>query len=98
MEPVGPVPGSIGSAVSGPEAVEPTPMDGSAFTTPAGSPQSVSFTDPATQPEMGQTAAPAKPAKKKTSKNTLIALVIVAVMVVIALAVVLMIQLGVIQI
>ena len=52
MKAAGPVPGSIGSAVSGPEAAEPMPVNDSAFVAPAGSPQSVSFTDPAAQPEM----------------------------------------------
>ena len=98
MKAAGPVPGSIGSAVSGPEAVEPMPMNDATFAAPGGNPQSVAFNDPAVQPEVNSVAAPAKPAKKKNSKNTLIALIIVAVMVVIALAAVLMISLGVIQI
>ena len=104
MKAAAPVPGSIGSAVSGPEATEespapeaPTPeapapesLAENPFTAEAaGSTPSVSFTDPATQPDTNPAAEAAKPAKKKTSKNTLIALVVVAFMVVIALAAVL---------
>ena len=82
-----PVPGSIGSAISMPaaEAAQDFGADNSNFDrTP-----SVSFNDPAV-------TADAKPVKtkKKTSKNTLIALTLVAVMVVIALAAVLILQLN----
>ena len=83
MKAAAPVPGSIGSAVSGPEGV---PAETPADNPFAGNPQtpSVSFNDPATQPDPN--AKPGTPAgKKKTSKNTMIALVIVAAMIVIAL-------------
>ena len=95
MKAAAPAPGSIGSAVSGPSessaaqvpepnpAINPfqTPQAPAKTTTP-----SVSFTDPAMQPDVtNPQSSNVKPAKKKTSKNTLIALIVVAVMVIIAL-------------
>lgn len=77
MKAADPVPGSIGSVISGVESSTP----------------SVSFTDPAMQPDANPTSEIAKPAKKKTSKTTLIALIIVAFMVIIALAAILVMQL-----
>lgn len=90
MKAAGPVPGSIGSAISGPASVPGVAADSSndPFAgQPTNPTPSVAFNDPAVQP------APAQPAKKKTSKSTLIALIIVVVMVVIALAGVLVMQL-----
>ena len=90
MKAAEPVPGSIGSAVSGPagEAAAAEPGSNPFANQATASTPSVSFNDPAAQ------AAPAaKPAKKKTSKSTLIALIVVAAMVVIALAAVLIMQL-----
>lgn len=94
MKAAEPVPGSIGSAVSGPDGAN-TPADMPAdnpFVAPApGQTPSVSFSDPVAE----QTAAGVaqNPAKKKNSKNTLIALIIVASMIVIALVAVLIISL-----
>ncbi len=84
MRAAAPVPGSIGSAVSGPTG-DLASSDGQ---TP-----SVSFNDPATQPiasssdQLQQSGAP-----KKTDRKTLIALIIVAAMVVIVLGFVLVMQ------
>lgn len=93
MQPAGPVPGSIGSAVSG-------PSEASAAEAPAGNPfttepqtQSVSFTDPATQPEAPNGAPAVKPAKGKSNKTTLIVLIAVAAVIVVVLAVILIMQL-----
>lgn len=73
----GPVPGSIGSAVSVPADAAVTPEPGRA-------PNSVAFNDPAT---MMNNPAPAMPAKKKVSKSTLIALAAVLGVAVIGLAI-----------
>lgn len=70
-----PVPGSIGSAVSVPAGMTPEPGK---------SPNNVSFNDPAMMSSSMPTAAPAK---KQTSKTTLIALAVVAGLIVIALAI-----------
>lgn len=91
MKAATPVPGSIGSAVSGPtEAIADTP------TNPADNPfdmqpqtPSVPFNDPASVTEPSSPATKAK----KTSRTTLIILVVVAAMVVVALAAVLIMQL-----
>ncbi|MBR3253681.1 hypothetical protein IKF86_00325 [Candidatus Saccharibacteria bacterium] len=72
-----PAPGSIGSAVSGPEAKTPN----------------VSFDDPAMANAMQATAPNAKPAKKKTDKKTLIILCAIIGVIVVALAAVLIMQL-----
>ena len=95
MRAVGPVPGSIGSAVSGPEVADTAPEVGAelggesfAATSQTKTP-SVSFADPAMKLEDNKAA---KPAKKKSSKTTLIALIVVAIMIVIALAAVLVLQ------
>ncbi|MBQ5811965.1 hypothetical protein IIW29_00065 [Candidatus Saccharibacteria bacterium] len=94
MKAAEPAPGSIGSAVSGPatavaaggEAPAANPFVNNDKQTP-----NVAFNDPATQPDAG--GNPMAPAKKKTNKTTLIALIIVAVMIVIALGAVLILQL-----
>ena len=96
-----PVPGSIGSAISMPAAENAggEQAEVSAADVFAGSGQqtpSVSFTDPATVENPTKNSS-AKPVKKKTSKTTLIALLIVAGMVAIALTVVLLIQLGILS-
>lgn len=98
MKAAAPAPGSIGSAVSGPEggaepaaASEAGAGDNPFANQPAQTPN-VSFNDPAAQPDANNPTG-AKPAGKKTNKKTLIALIIVAVMVVIALAAVLVMQL-----
>lgn len=111
MKAAAPAPGSIGSAVSGPDVGEEPAielaapvMPNTAPSTPAATnpfieaPQnntpSVSFNDPAMQPDATNPATdPAKSVKKKNSKTTLILLVVVAVIVVIALAAVLIFQL-----
>ena len=97
MRAAGPVPGSIGSAVSGPEAagaafgVGAEPNNEPFAAAPQVKTPSVSFADPTMKPEDN---AAVKPAKKKSSKTTLIALIIVAMMVVIALAAVLFLQMN----
>lgn len=82
MKAAGPVPGSIGSAVSMP-----------AGDLPGGQVQpntpSVAFNDPAAQPN----ASMAQPVKKQANKTTLIVLIAVAAVVVIALAVILIMSL-----
>ncbi len=94
MKAAGPVPGSIGSAVSGPQdgaaSEAPAPADNPFATPPAEQTPSVSFSDPATEAKGGASAA-GKPAKNK--KMVLIILIVVAGMVVIALAAVLIMQL-----
>ena len=90
MKAAGPVPGSIGSAVSGPqsesEAASPSdkPFANSSPNTP-----SVSFNDPAA--EQGGVGVPK--AKKPVNKTTLIVLCVVAGMIVIALVAILVMQL-----
>ena len=94
MKAAEPVPGSIGSAVSGPAAgaaAEPAPAANPFVSNDKQTPN-VAFNDPATQPDVAN-GAPMAPAKKKTNKTTLIALIIVAAMIVIALGAVLAIQL-----
>ncbi|MBQ8156309.1 hypothetical protein IJ101_00795 [Candidatus Saccharibacteria bacterium] len=75
-----PAPGSIGSAVSGPDAG-------------AGQTPSVSFDDPAMANTMQSTAPNAQPAKKKMDKKTLIILCAIIGVIVLALAIVLIMQL-----
>jgi len=83
MKAAAPVPGSIGSAVSGaPTAPANNPFADNGKQTP-----SVAFNDPATQTN------PAAPAKKKTNKVTLIVLIVIAAVIIIALAVILIMQL-----
>lgn len=82
----GPVPGSIGSAISVPAGEDaPAPEPGRA-------PNNVSFNDPAMANNPAPMAAGA-PAKKKVSKNTLIALAAVLGVAVIGLAIYLVITL-----
>lgn len=95
MKAAEPVPGSIGSAVSGP-AGAPTevPAENPFATSEPGAVPSVSFNDPAAQPQSGvDMGANAKPAKDKNNKTTLIILIAVAAVIVIALVVVLILQL-----
>lgn len=75
----GPVPGSIGSAVS-------MPSD-----SPSSSAQGVPFNDPAAMPDIDQSQQPSAPLppKKKSSRGALIALCIVAVILIAGLGVVL---------
>ena len=90
MKAAAPVPGSIGSAVSGPLDPSATPIDANnnPFSNKAiSSTPSVSFNDPATQPD-GTLSSP----KSKTNKKTLIALIVVASLIVVALAAVLIMQ------
>lgn len=77
----GPVPGSIGSAVS-------MPSDSDSQSAPA---QSVPFNDPAAAPSLEQAtqSVSSKPAKKKTSRGALIALCIIAIILIAGLGVVL---------
>lgn len=87
-----PVPGSIGSAVSGPAASEPNPVAMNPFA--AGvqdKATNVSFNDPATQPDGMQSSMDASP-KKKNNKTTLIALIIVFVLIIGVLAAFLVMQ------
>lgn len=90
MKAAGPVPGSIGSAVSGPqpegETISPSenPFASSSSNTP-----SVSFNDPAVE----QGGADMSKAKKPVNKTTLIVLCVVAGMIVIALVAILVMQL-----
>ena len=102
MRAVGPVPGSIGSAVSGPSNVAdvqndaPTEQSHNPFAQNTNNrTPSVSFNDPAVQPEMPQASQSSvmNNSAKKKSKKTLIALIIVAGMVVVALVVILIMQL-----
>lgn len=88
MKAADPVPGSIGSAISG------TPTATASATTPtdAGNTPSVAFNDPATQPEMPAQNM-AAPVKKKNNKMTLIILIAVAAVIVVALAIILILQL-----
>ena len=93
MEPAGPVPGSIGSAVSGPAGA---PAEASAenpfATAPQGQTPNVSFTDPAAQPENPVAMGVADP-KAKSKKTTLIVLIAVAAVIVVVLVVVLVMSL-----
>lgn len=105
MKAADPVPGSIGSAVSGPADAPVADAAGAAgtgdgATPPAGNPfetknpqtPSVSFNDPASQTDAAAGGDPTKPAKKKTNKTTLIALVAVLALIVIGLVVFLIMQ------
>lgn len=93
MKAAGPVPGSIGSAVSGGPAEAPAEAPAeNPFAAPAQEQTpSVSFTDPATQPE-GAPMKVEKPAGKN-KKTTLIALIAVAAVVVVVLIVILVMSL-----
>lgn len=85
-----PVPGSIGSAVSG--QANSTPMDGG-FINDRRTPN-VAFNDPAMQPDPAtQASAPAKTPAKKSSKPVLITLIVVALVIVAVLVVMLVMQL-----
>ena len=88
MKAAAPVPGSIGSAVSGPAD---NAIEGVNPFADSSSPHSVPFNDPAAPVEDTQNAAVKE--KKKSSKTTLIALIMVAVMIIIALVGVLVFQL-----
>lgn len=93
MKAAGPVPGSIGSAVSGPQSegeAAPAPADNPFASAPAKTP-SVPFNDPAAE---AQGAAGAPTAKKPMDKKTLIILCVIAGIVVIALVVILLMMLG----
>lgn len=100
MKAADPVPGSIGSAVSGPDDGKGTSAaDGDApaqnpFETKTPQTPSVAFNDPAEQPDAGTAPADAKPAKKKTNKTTLIALAVVLALVVVGLGVFLFLQMN----
>lgn len=83
MKAAEPVPGSIGSAVSG-------PMGNAMFNAPEDRVQSVPFNDPVMNADNGMSAM--KPAKKATNKKTLIILIAIAAVVIIALGVVLVMQ------
>ena len=97
MKAAAPVPGSIGSAVSGPGSVA-----GVTASVPAENPftnntdrptPNVSFTDPAEQNTQATPTDSKQPAKKN-NRVTLIALIVVAAIIVIVLIVVLAMQLG----
>ena len=97
MKAAAPAPGSIGSAVSGPaEVLNAQPANPEPIASSFGAPQTpnVSFTDPASQPDVS-TNQPAmtQPVKKQSSKKSLIALIIVALMVIVALGAVFALQL-----
>ncbi len=92
-----PVPGSIGSAVSGPEENSGSTDSNSPTTNPFSNntqekATNVSFNDPATQPDAGGMNANSNSPKNKTNKNTLIALIAVVAVIIIALVVVLIMQ------
>lgn len=100
MKAADPVPGSIGSAISGPgeatggaAAVGSESLGENPFAAKTNNTPSVAFNDPAKQPDSSAPAPDTAPAKKKTSKNTLIALVIIFLLVAIALGAVLAFQL-----
>lgn len=90
MKAADPVPGSIGSAVSGPD-------NGGVDTNPMGFPEnnsqtpSVPFNDPAMQPDSAIPSA--QPTKKKANRKTLIILIAVAAVIVVILAIILIVQL-----
>ena len=86
MKAAGPVPGSIGSAISMPS--EQVPAGAASQMGPV---PNVAFNDPATQ-QATQQGVPMAPAKKKMDKKTLIMLCALAGVVVVALAVVLVMQ------
>ena len=92
MQPASPVPGSIGSAVSGPSesaASEPVAPAENPFAATQTQTPSVSFNDPATQPSSAPAAKPAG----KSNKTTLIILIAVAAVIVVVLAIVLIMSL-----
>ncbi len=85
-----PVPGSIGSAVSGQASAEPT---NGGFMNERRTPN-VAFNDPATQPDPAtQTQTTAKAPAKKSSKPVLVTLIVVALVIVAVLVVMLVMQL-----
>ena len=97
MKAAAPVPGSIGSAMNGPSALNvEAPAENPFANRGTNKTPSVAFTDPAAAAS-GVTSQPIgsspKSAKKKTSKTTLIALIAVAAVVVIVLVIVLVMQL-----
>ena len=87
MKAAGPVPGSIGSAIS--MLSEQVPAGAASQMGPV---PNVAFNDPATQQQPMPQGVPMKPAKKKMDKKTLIMLCALAGVVVVALAVVLVTQ------
>lgn len=93
MQPAGPVPGSIGSAVSGPNesatAEAPNAPAESPFAAPQTQTPSVSFNDPAAQPA----STPATKPAGKSNKTTLIVLIAVAAVIVVVLVIVLIMSL-----
>ena len=97
MKAAAPVPGSIGSAVSGPAAANsavsevPTTNDGAFADNSAPRAQSVSFNDPAMQSEANKPNQTSK--NSKSNKITLIALIAVAAVIVVVLVVILIMQL-----
>lgn len=97
MKAAGPVPGSIGSAVSGPQAEgEPDPLPADNPFADSGAPAktpNVPFNDPAVEAQ-GAAAAPVAAAKPSKNKTALIILCVVAGLVVVALAIVLFLQLS----
>ncbi|MBO7131645.1 hypothetical protein J6V85_00025 [Candidatus Saccharibacteria bacterium] len=96
MKAAGPVPGSIGSAVSGPAgdaAPAEVPMGENPFDNiPKERPQNVSFNDPAVDPNAAQGGA-MNPAKKPMDKKTLYILIGVVAVIVVVLVVILIMQL-----
>lgn len=95
MQPAGPVPGSIGSAVSGgpTDAPAEAPAGNPFEAAPQNQTPSVSFTDPATQPDAAPAPAEAAKPANKNKKTTLIVLIAVAAVVVVVLVVILIISL-----
>ena len=91
MKAAAPVPGSIGSAVSGPTNEGLTDAANNPFSEDQNKIQSVSFNDPATEADNIQPNTPV--AKKDNKKMVYIALIAVAVLVIICLGVVLAMQL-----
>lgn len=93
MQPAGPVPGSIGSAVSGgpTDAPAEAPSENPFAAASQGQTPNVSFTDPATQPD----STPAEQGKVggKPNKNVLIALIALTAVIVVVLIVILIMSL-----
>ena len=96
MKAAEPVPGSIGSAVSGPAGTSAEASVEQAFPeNTSDQVPNVAFNDPATQPQPSAGAETGtESAKKKNNKITLIVLIAIAAVVVIALIIVLIIQLN----
>ena len=99
MKAAAPVPGSIGSAVSGPSDgvtnAEETPVKDTFSTGDSKPTPSVSFNDPAMQPDPNATnTASTTPAKKKNDKLILMILIAIAAVIVVALAIILIVQLS----